>query len=410
MDHQKLIAVAFLLLVGTAWSNDPPAKPEITEQIISISKESNGFATDLYSHLRSDKPVNLFFSPYSISTALAMTYVGANGPTKSQMAEVLHLPKNDSELNSTIKSLNALLVSTDDETGFQLRVANRLWGQIGFQFVPEFLQVTKDDYGADLGLVDFKETEIARRAINSWVNGQTDRKIRNLIAPGVLGSDTRLVLTNAIYFKARWTEEFKKNVTADAPFHVSASQQITVPTMQQMHHFRYVESNETQILELPYGQDNSLSMLILLPKKIEGLADLEKQLSAQNLEKWTDGLESTQIKVQLPKFKMTSEFSLKDVLTSMGMSLAFSPSADFSKISTEQRLFISAVIHKAFVDVNEEGTEAAAATAVAMRMTAIAPGQKPPIEFRADHPFVFLIRHNQTQSILFFGRVVNPKE
>ena len=217
------------------------------------------------------------------------------------------------------------------------------------------------------------------------------------------------MLTNAIYFKARWTHEFSKSATTDAPFHISDSQQITVPMMHQTHRLRYGASDDLQVLELPYAQDGSLSMLILLPKKIDGLADLEKRLTSENLQKWSAGLQSRPVKVHLPKFKMTSEFSLKDVLESMGMPLAFSDKADFSRMSTEEQLFISAVIHKAFVDVNEEGTEAAAATAIVMRATAAFPAPEEPVEFRADHPFVFLIRDNRTQSILFLGSLVNPK-
>jgi serpin B len=260
-----------------------------------------------------------------------------------------------------------------------------------------------------MGLVDFKQAEQARKTINSWVEEQTDQKIQDLLPPGVLNADSRLVLTNAIYFKARWEHEFSKSATKDAPFHLAARQQVMVPTMQRQARLRYGESGDVQVLELPYVGYQGLSMLILLPKKIDGLTDLEKALTSENLQKWSAGLKSRPVNVHLPKFKMTSDFDLADLLSSMGMSLAFSDNADFSGMSAEEPLAISAVIHKAFVDVNEEGTEAAAATAVAMRFGAAMPRPEEPIEFRADHPFVFLIRDSRTDAVLFLGRLVNPK-
>jgi len=407
MNCRKLAAVLVLVFTQPAWSREPASME--TDNVLAVAKGDNEFATDLYSRLRSDKPTNLFFSPYSVSTALAMTYAGAAGPTEAQIAKVLHFPLTDTELHAAFDTLRKSLIFSDKTPGFQLRVANRLWGQKGVHFLPEFLQVISADYGADLGLLDFKQAEAARKTINSWIEEQTDHKIQDLLAPGVLGASTRLVLTNAIYFKARWTHEFSKSATTDAPFHISASQQITVPMMRQTHRLRYAASDNVQLLELPYAGDARLSMLILLPKKIDGLTDLEKSLTNENLQKWSAELKPRLVKVDLPRFKMTSEFSLGDVLESMGMSLAFSDKADFSRMSTQEQLSISAVIHKAFVDVNEEGTEAAAATAVAMKAKAVFRAPEEPVEFHADHPFVFLIRDNSTQSILFLGRLLNPK-
>jgi serpin B len=411
MRGSKTIATLAILNLfsSSAWSAEPSEKKEIREGIMAVSNGNNEFATDLYSRLRSDKSTNLFFSPYSISTALAMTYAGAEGQTKSQMADVLHFQKQESELHASFKSLSASLMKSDDKAAIHLRVANRLWGQDGFHFVPEFLRVTNANYGVELGLLDFKQSEVARKEINSWVEEQTDHKIQNLIASGVLNELTRLVVTNAVYFKARWMSEFSKSLTTNSPFHVSASLKVDVPTMNQEHHFRYVETDQIQILELPYGHDSSLSMLILLPKTVDRLADLEKQISNENLQKWCVGLQSRNVKVQLPKFKTTSAFSLQDVLIPMGMSLAFSNNADFTRISTQEPLSISAVIHKAFIDVNEEGTEAAAATAVTFEVRSMPAKPQVPVVFRADHPFVFLIRHNRTQVILFIGRLVNPQ-
>jgi serpin B len=409
MNCKLLVAILVLVFTRLAWSVEP-APMKITEDAIAVAKGGNEFATDLYARLRSDRTTNLLFSPYSISVAMAMTDAGAAGQTEAQIAKVLHFPVPEPRVHPAFSTLRELLVPNDRTSDFQLRIANRLWGQKDFHFQPAFLEVTKADYGADLGLIDFKQTEAARKTINSWIEDQTDNKIQDLLAPGVLDTDTRLVLTNAIYFKARWTHEFGKGSTIDAPFHTSDSKQILVPTMHQTHRLRYGASDDLQVLELPYAQDGSLSMLFLLPKKIEGLTDLEERLTNENLQKWSAGLQPRLVKVHLPKFKMTSEFNLGDVLESMGMSLAFSDKADFSRMGTQEQLFISAVIHKAFVDVNEEGTEAAAATAITMKRSAAFPSPEEPIEFRADHPFVFLIRDNRTQSILFLGRLVNPKD
>jgi serpin B len=408
MKCAKLAVILVLVLGQPVWSVET-APMEITDDVKAVAKGGNEFAADLYARLRSDKPTNLFFSPYSVSTALAMTYAGAEDETETQMAKVLHFEIPEARLHLAFDTLRKLLTSTSETPSFQLRAANRLWGQKGFHFLPEFLHLMNADYGADLGLLDFKQSEACRKTINSWIEEQTNHKIQDLLAPGMIDANTRLVLTNAIYFKARWMHEFSKSATTDAPFHVSESKQITLPTMQQSHRFRYCAADDMQLLELPYGEYGSLSMLILLPGKIGGVNDLEKLLTNKNLQKWNSALQSRLVKVHLPRFNMTSEFSLKDVLESMGMSLAFSDKADFSRMSTEEQLLLSAVIHKAFVDVNEEGTEAAAATGVAMRAMAALPSPEEPVEFRADHPFVFLIRDNRTQSVLFLGRLVNPK-
>lgn len=408
MNHKQLAAFLVLVLAQPAWSEEPVFM-KVTNDEKAVANGGNAFATDLYGRLRS-KPGNLFFSPYSVSVALAMAYAGAEGQTGEQMAKVLRFPLPEAKLHPAFSMLQKRLSFKGEAPAFQLRVANRLWGQKDFHFLPTFLKVTSDNYGAELGMVDFKQAEAARKTINSWIEDQTDRKIQDLVAPGVLDASTRLVLTNAVYFKARWEHEFGESVTKEAPFHISGRQHIMVPLMHQQHRFRYGESGDVQVLELPYADDGFLSMLILLPKKIDGLSDLEKRLTGENLQKWTADLKSRLVNVHLPKFKMTSEFELGDVLSSMGMSLAFSDKADFSGMSTEEQLYFSAVIHKAFVDVNEEGTEAAAATAVAIRAAAERPRPEEPVEFRADHPFVFLIRDNRTDAVLFLGRLVNPEE
>jgi serpin B len=377
---------------------------ETTEE--TVVEGNDTFALDLYAKLR-EQEGNLFFSPYSISTALAMTYAGARGNTEKQMADVLHFDLPQEKLHPAFRKLIERMNAQGKESGYQLSVANALWAQKDYQFLRAFLNTTKSNYGAGLNQVDFvKATEAARKTINDWVEKRTEGKIKELIKPGILDSLTRLVLTNAIYFKGNWANQFKEKDTEDAPFTVARDRKVTVPMMSQKEQFAYAETETLQLLELPYVEDE-LSMVILLPKEVDGLPDLENSLTPGSLKEWLQHLTRQQVLVQVPRFKLTSEFRLEEVLKSMGMTDAFLlPPADFSGMTGVKDLFISAVIHKAFVDVNEEGTEAAAATAVVMKREVAA---EPPV-FRADHPFLFLIRDNQSGGILFLGRVVNPLE
>jgi serpin B len=292
--------------------------------------------------------------------------------------------------------------------GYELNVVNALWGQQGYGFLSGFLELIKNSYGGELNEVDFvKACEAARQTINSWVEKQTKGKIKDLIQEKVLNSMTRLVLTNAIYFKGNWARQFEKDKTKEAPFTLIDGKEVNVPMMNQTAEFNYMEAENFQGLELPYV-DDELSMIILLPRKADGLSSLEKKLSMESFSGWLSELGKRKVIVSVPKFKMTSQFGLADVLRSMGMSDAFSEKADFSGINGRKDLLISAVVHKAYVDVYEEGTEAAAATGVVVGLTAVGPGQTP--VFRADHPFLFLIRDNKTGGILFIGRVMNPTE
>jgi len=394
------------------------AKEKTNKQI--IIQGNNEFALEIYAKLQS-REGNLFFSPYSISTALAMAYAGARGQTESQIAKVLHFPAVvnpatesiislvpdrrhfASEFGEIIKNLN----NRGQKSNYELNVANALWGQKGYDFLEEFLNLVNTGYGGQLNEVDFvRATEAARKTINSWVEKKTNNKIRNLIGKGVLDSMTRLVLTNAIYFKGNWASQFEEDRTQDAPFTLIDGRKIDIPMMNQTAEFGYMETETFQGLNLPYV-NNELSMIILLPKERDGLKELEKTLTQENLSRWISKHREHKVVVSIPKFKVTSQFSLASVLKSMGMEDAFSTNADFSGINGKRDLFISAVIHKAYVDVDEEGTEAAAATAVTMRLTSVGPTQIP--VFRADHPFLFLIRDNDSGSILFIGRVMNPK-
>ncbi len=374
-----------------------------------VAEMSNSFAFDLYEQLRSGQDGNLFFSPGSLSTALAMTYAGAQGETAEQMAQVLHFAMPQEELHPAYAALQRTWnVDDPKESGFRLSVANRLWGQRDYDFRQEFLKITRENYDAELAQVDFvRQAELTRLEINAWVEAQTQDKIKDLIPPGVLNDLTRLVLTNAIHFKGDWTEPFSKSATQEAPFHVSRSEKVDVPLMFRQDDFQFWEGEDLKMLELPYGK-GELSMLILLPNDIEGLPALEARFNAENLSRWKAEMRTKEVRVHLPRFELTSEFQLADNLSAMGMPMAFSPGkADFSGMSTEEELYISAVIHKAFVDVNEEGTEAAAATGIAVAATAFIEPEEPKV-FRADHPFVFLIQDNRTSAILFLGRLLKP--
>jgi serpin B len=383
----------------------PPATP--SADVRAVAEDNNRFALDLYARLRTGRADNLFFSPGSLSTALAMTYAGARGQTAEQMAQVLHFTLPQEKLHPAFGDLRRYWDAKGGDSSYRLSVANRLWGQEGFHFLPEFLAVTRDHYGAELAQVDFaRQTEQARQRINAWVEDQTQDKITDLIPSGVLDAMTRLVLTNAIYFKGDWAEPFRKEATQVAPFHISASQKADVPLMYRRDDFRYWAGDGLKMLELPYGKGD-LAMLVLLPDEIEGLSDLEAKLTTDNLSRWQLGLRKQEVRVYLPRFRLTSQFQLAEVLKAMGMTRAFTPGeADLTGMSSEEELVVSAVIHKAFVDFNEEGAEAAAATGVGVKAIKARIG---PTAFRADHPFVFLIRDNRTGGILFLGRLVNPR-
>jgi len=414
-----ILTIMTTTMAGLLSAEQAHAKENTNKQIVVAG--NNEFAVELYARLRGNEG-NLFFSPYSISTALALTYSGARGQTESQMSAVLHFPifaKQDkkswissavipdrnqfaSVFAEIIKDLNG----RGEKGGYELRVANALWGQKDYGFLEEYLELIGTNYGGNLNEVDFiRAAETARKTINKWVDKKTNNKIKNLIQKDVLDSMTRLVLTNAIYFKGNWARQFKKDNTKDAPFILVDGKKVDAAMMNQKTEFGYMETNSFQGLELPYVDDD-LSIIILLPKKIDGLDELEKILTVENLTKWLSKLYKREVVVSIPKFKMTSQFGLASVLKSMGMTDAFSSNANFSGINGKRDLFISAVIHKAYIDVNEEGTEAAAATAVTMKLTSIGPARIP--VFRADHPFLFLIRDNHSGSILFIGRVMNP--
>ncbi|XP_074908470.1 serpin B6-like isoform X1 [Buteo buteo] len=377
----------------------------------SLCAANTTFALDLLRKLCENRSGrNLFFSPFSISSALSMILLGSKGNTEAQIAKVLSLNKAKDAHNG-YQSLLAKI--NDPNTKYILKTANRLYGEKTFEFLSSFIELSQKFYHAGLEQTDFIQAwEDSRKQINGWVEERTEGKIQNLLAEGILNSLTRLVLVNAIYFKGSWEKQFNKERTAEMPFQINEKETKPVQMMFKKDKFNmtYIGDFQTKILELPYV-GNELSMIILLPDAIQdgstGLESLERELTYEKLIDWINPemMDCTEVRVSLPRFKLEEDYDLKPLLSSMGMPDAFDlGKADFSGISAGNELVLSEVVHKSFVEVNEEGTEAAAATAgvMMMRCAMIVP------EFTADHPFLFFIRHNKTSSILFCGRFCSP--
>ncbi|HVP10975.1 MAG TPA: serpin family protein [Phycisphaerae bacterium] len=394
------VSLFILVLVPPLYADQgsPPSKPDP-----KLVDGNTQFALDLYAQLRSGDD-NMFFSPLSLSTALAMTYGGARGDTAKEMKQALHFDLESAQLHPAMAGLLGGLEAPKEKAPYQLNIANALWVEQSYGLLPDFVKLCQDNYQAVARPVDFKTAaEAQRKIINDWVEERTSGKIKDLLPAGTVAADTRLVLTNAIYFKGNWKEQFDRARTREAPFTLTNGKTVVAPMMGQKCHVGYMEQPDLQVVEMPYNGD-ALSMVILLPRKVDGLADLERTLNAQALGGWIGKLRAQELYVGLPRFTMTASYQLNPKLQALGMRDAFSQTAaDFSGMSGKRDLFISAVVHKAFVDVNEEGTEAAAATGVG------AAARSMPPSFRADHPFIFLIRDTRSGGILFLGRVMNPK-
>ena len=422
--NKRLIVlfVALLLLSMIACTQTAPgellksdkeriASPDVnaTEQALLV-EGNTAFAFELYQALR-EQNGNLFYSPHSISLALAMTYAGARGETAQQMADTLHFLLDQDKLHAAFNWLDAELASRGDDAqgkdgeGFRLNVINSIWGQQDYEFLSAFLDVLAENYGAGLRILDFiNETEESRLAINQWVSYQTEGRIRDLLPPGFINELTRLVLTNAIYFNAAWEYPFDEDMTSDGPFYLLGGGQVTVPMMEQAEFFGYSEGEGYQAVELPYD-GRELSMVILLPGS-GNFSDFEEALHGEQVYDIVSDLQLTGVALTMPRFEFESVFSLKDTLSEMGMPDAFVyPIADFSGMTGGLELFIWGTVHKAFVAVDTAGTEASAATAVGGE------GEGEPtaeLEVTIDRPFIFLIRDIETGAILFVGRVLNP--
>jgi len=425
MKKVFLCVLMAALMLGLAACARPPigevresekqrvTSPDVNEaDLTTLVDGNNAFAFDLYQALR-EVDGNLFFSPYSISLALAMTYAGARGETERQMADTLHFILPQNRLPPAFNSLDTELAGRgegargQDGEGFRLNIVNAIWGQKGYQFLPSFLDLLAENYGAGLRILDFiKAPEESRITINNWVSDQTEARIEDLIPRRAINELTRLVLTNAIYFNAAWQYPFQEHMTVDRLFYLLDGGEVTVPMMKQTEWFGYAEGDGYQAVELHYD-GGELSMMLLLPQAGQ-FEVFEGSLDAQRVGAIVKDLEFRRVTLTMPKFEFRSRFMLGGTLAGMGMPIAFSMgAADFSGMTGNSELFIADVVHKAFVSVDEAGTEAAAATAVV-----VAPGILPPppdpIEVTVDRPFIFLIRDIETEAILFVGLVINP--
>ena len=395
-----MLGVATMMLVAAV-----AARPE-DAPMDELVRGNTRFALDLFRKI-GDRPGNLFLSTYSISTALAMTSAGARGETARQMAATLRFPIGGDALHSAFSKLDRSIVGAQEPRPYQLEVANALWVDEGLAPDADFVKLAGAYYGAGPRPVDFAgDPDSARREINAWVEQRTRDKIKDLLSTRDVDRSTELILTNVIYFKGTWTVPFPKSDTKEAAFS-DGLKSVPAPLMHLTDRLGYLDSEADglQALELPYAGD-ALSMVILLPKRRDGMAALESKLSAPGLEDWLAKLSRSPVEVALPRFKLECRFELADALIALGMTLPFGRDADFSGMASNRRLRISRVIHKAFAEVNEEGTEAAAATAVVAMRSMARPGR--PAVFRADRPFLFLIRDVRSKSILFLGRVTDP--
>ena len=369
----------------------------------AVARADEAFGFDLYARLRV-REGNLVFSPQSLAAGLALAHAGAGGETARQMATVLHLPNGRPAAPAPPPRKPE---PEGEAESCQLRSAHALWGQEGIRFREEYARTLQDRLGASLHEVDFLEDAPgACRAINSWAKEQTRGKVKCLLQPALVTPRTRLVLTDALYFKGSWAVPFRKAMTREEPFHLGKGGTAVIPFMHQTGHFPYLAQDGLQILELPY-HGGDLAMVVLMPRSAGGLAGLEKGLSARQLTEWVARLRPQQVEVAFPRFQILADLELKPALSALGMSLAFNEAqADFSGMREGgEPLHLSEVVHKAFVDVNEEGTEAVAATGTTFRARSL---QADRHVFRADHAFVFLIRDQHSGQLLVIGRFTGP--
>jgi serpin B len=401
------VATAAVLFLFPYEPKQPPKADDTgsaPQGVREVANANNKFAFDLYSELKKSESGNIFYSPYSISAALTMTYEGAKGQTADEMRSVFHFLEI-----STLRPNFAAIYKDINEGAkdYELRTGNALWVQQDYLLLEDYISRVEKYYGGKAANVDFvRETEKSRQTINSFIEEQTNKKIKDLLPLGSLNPLTRLVLTNAIYFKGTWKWEFDKSDTQEQDFKITPTNVVKTPMMYmepKKARLNYVDIGDLQILELPYkGED--ISMLILLPT--ENLESIEPTLTAEKLSEYKNRMQETNLDaIYLPKFEFDTKYTLNENLKALGMPTAFDAgNADFSGMTTAEKIWIDFVIHQAYVKVDEKGTEAAAATAVVVSVGIVMPRNV----FRADHPFIFIIQQKDTGNILFFGRVLNP--
>ena len=402
-------AVAIAALFGQlALGVDPYPQP-VAEDVVQFALDSNKFGADLLAHLDNNRNANLILSPNCIMSVMALTVSGARGETQRQMAAVLHFTLPAPRLQQASVMLQHAL-QTENSQKPSLRISTRMWLQRGLKLQPSFRQLATATGEIMPGELDFaRQPEAARSTINGWVEEQTAQRIKNMLPSGIVDSETRLILTSALYFKQNWTHAFDKKETSDAVFHVSAEREIRVPMMHRLDSMPYAAAADMEIVELAYEREGRLSLMILLPNKTHGLANLERQATAANLQKWSASLQDRKVSLFLPKFKITANFDLKETLISMGMALAFDLArADFSGMCNDERLSLAAVLHKAFVDAQNEAHKYVITTAAAVATRGFKRDSDETVEFRADHPFLFMLRDKKTGSVLLLGRLANP--
>jgi serpin B len=378
-----------------------------TEQSVEeIANAMNNFSIDFYNSLSIDNSGNMFFSPYSIFVALSMVYEGARNETADEMFNILKFQQyNETFLCSFGKIYNML----NEDQGYTANTANAIWIKKNYPLLDEYLKLIMNYYMGEATELNFSKPAKAAGIINQWVEDQTNGKIKDLIPPTGINALTRLIITNAIYFKGTWDKQFNPDNTFDGDFEISPGNPVTVPMMSLTGEdtlFNYTETDDFQMIELPYT-GNDISMIIILPKEDKSLNSVEDSINNENFTLWKDSFYGTEVDIYLPKFKMETEYGLNEYLINMGMLNAFTEHADFSGINGVKELFIHSVIHKAFIEVNEEGTEAAAATGIIVGISSIEPTR---IVFNANHPFLFFIQQKEADNILFMGRVSNPSE
>ncbi len=379
-----------------------------SESVSSLVDYMNMFSFDLYTQLSNDQEHegnNVFFSPYSVFVALSMTYEGAKNETAADMQKVLQFPQNN---DTMLCSFGRLYNIYNFHNNYTLETANALWTQHDFSFLDSYLDFIEHYYMGKATEVDFLQAEETAEQINNWIEEKTHDKIQDMLSSEDIDPATKMILTNAIYFKGDWLYQFDPDDTLEKDFYVTDEETVTVPMMQLDDDdvkFNYTETDDFQMLELPYD-GNNVSMIVLLPKE-NNISTIEQQISWENISDWEQSFQEKQVKVILPKFEMETTYNLGQHLIEMGMQVPFTTSADFSGMDGRRDLFIGKVLHNAFVQVDETGTEAAAATTVHMELTAIPPSDQ--LVFNADHPFLFFIQHKQTDNILFMGKIVSPE-
>jgi serpin B len=382
---------------------DALATDQSVEELVNAM---NNFSIDFYNSLSTGKSGNMFFSPYSIFVALAMVYEGAREDTADEMFNVLNFEQNNETILCSFGKIYNML---NEDQGYTANTANAIWIKQNYPLLDEYLYLIMNYYMGEASELDFSQPAEAAGIINKWVEDQTNGKIKDLIPASSINAFTRLIITNAIYFKGTWDKQFNPDNTFDGDFEISPGNTVTVPMMSLTGEdtlFNYTETDDFQMIELPYT-GNDISMIIILPKDDKSLSSIEESINNENLTLWKKSFYGTEVDIYLPKFKMEIEYRLNENLINMGMPNAFTENADFSGINGIKELFIHSVIHKAFIEINEEGTEAAAATGIVVGITSIEPQR---IVFNADHPFIFYIQQKEADNILFMGRVSEPSE